>query len=162
MLSLDSIRWQVVQLATQRHRNGVQLRCAPFKLLVSMLRHCQEHEWAVNRRLLTWVSYKEVEQDTGLSPGTIGYARQQLVACGLVAPVDGMHKRGGADPTAVYEIFVRIMPSPGQKAAAEHVSKHRDRSRTANAGRRTRLSVEERAEILDHVLEQLNGHAWRG
>jgi hypothetical protein len=162
MLSLDAARWLVVVKATERHPSRIELRSAAFHLLVAMLRSCQEREWMDNHRLICWPTLREIVQATGMGEGSIGWARAQLTAVGLIARIDGMHKRGGADPTAAYRIYTELARSPAQQAAAERVSKGRKRTRDANAERRTHLSVKERAEILDRVLERLDGQGRRG
>jgi hypothetical protein len=161
MLSLDAIRWHVICTATQRRPSRIELRSAAFHLLVAMLCHCQEYEWVVNHRHICWPTLREIVPVTDMGEGSIGWAREQLVAVGLVTRIDDLYKRAGADPVAAYRIHTEITHSPAQQAAAERITRERKRTRDANAERGTHLSVKKRAEILDRMLEQLNGHAWQ-
>jgi hypothetical protein len=153
---LDSIRWQIVCRATQKH-HGIQLRSAAFRLLVSMLSHVEEPEWQHSGRLVSWPSGRQIERDTGLREGSIGHARQQLIGCGLILPLSGAHKKGGCDPIAAYQIFTEVTRSPLQEEAARHVARLQHRGKDWGARRRAQLDQKQKAEVLDELVRRLNG-----
>ena len=59
-----------------------------------------------------------------------------------------MHKRGGPDPVACYQIFQRITRSPEQQQMAEHRAELRKKHRVYQADHRAALAA-------------LNGHVYR-
>jgi hypothetical protein len=127
---LDVVKWQVIRLATLRRApDGTRLRASALRLLTCMLSHIQEQEWLDNHRLVTWPSYAEITKETALSKGSIGPARQELIAIGLITPLAGAHKRGGDDPIAAYVIHTRITRSPEQERMALHRRKLKRRYR---------------------------------
>jgi hypothetical protein len=129
-LLLDVVRWEVLKIATLRRApDGTRLRASAIRLLTAMLAHVQEQEWHDRRRLVTWPCYRELTRETALSKGSIGPARQELIAFGLIAPLAGAHKRGGCDPVAAYLIHTKIIRSPEQQQMAEHRAKVRRKHR---------------------------------
>jgi hypothetical protein len=110
---LDVARWEVIKLAALRSApDGTRLRVCALRLLTSMLAHAREQDWVDDRELITWPSYAELTKKTALSKGSIGPARQELIAAGLILPLAGAHKRGGDDPVAAYRIHTKIVHSP--------------------------------------------------
>jgi hypothetical protein len=81
-----------------------------------MLAHAREQDWQDDQQLITWPSYAELTKETALYRGSIGPARQELIAAGLILPLAGAHKRGGDDPIAAYKIHTTIIRSPDQRA----------------------------------------------
>jgi hypothetical protein len=88
------------------------------------------------------------DEETALSKGSIGPARQEFIAAGLILPLAGAHKRGGDDPIAAYRIFTSITRSPEQTRMAEHRHELRKRHCQHKEDRRAALAM-------------LNGHVYR-
>jgi hypothetical protein len=65
--------------------------------------------------------------ETALSKGSIGPARQKLVAAGFAVRLVGAHKRGGPDPVAAYQIHTRITASDEQREMQQHLAQQRRR-----------------------------------
>ena len=102
LMLLDATRWEIVKLAALRCTpDGTRLRASAFRLLVAMLAAAEERVWADERRLYTWPCYAQLTRQTALSKGSIGPARQDLSAAGLILRLAGAHKLGGDDPIAV-------------------------------------------------------------
>jgi hypothetical protein len=119
-MHIDICRWEIVKLAALRCApDGTRLRASAMRLLIAMLAAAEEQAWLDEGRLYTWPYYAQLTRQTALSKGSIGPARQKLIAFGLIAPMAG-HKRGGCDPIASYEIFRQITRSPEQQQMAAH------------------------------------------
>jgi hypothetical protein len=153
---LDTARWSIIKLACHKH-HGVQLRSAAFRLLTALLLDIEEAEWARNQRLVAWPTLKRIQKVAGLGEGSIAAARAQLIACGLIVPLSGAHKRGGADPIAAYQIHLQPVRSPLQEEAARHVARLQHRGKEWSARRRAQLDARQRAAVLDELLQRLNG-----
>jgi hypothetical protein len=159
IMLLNDARWNIICLAAQK-QHGIQLRSAPFRLLVSMLLHVEELEWARTGRLVSWPALRQIERDTGLREGSISHARQQLIGAGLITPLS-TYRRGGNSPLAAYQIHLQTVHSPFQEEAQRHVAKlqHRGRDWSANGGPSWTRSRRRAAALVVHGKGCRDGEA---
>jgi hypothetical protein len=133
---LDIERWQILYLA-MRCRLGGQA----FRLLITMLRHVDPPSWEAKGTLVAWPSTREIELEAGLSSSSIWFAREELLAAGLLSKAPG-HQQGGCDPIAIYKINRRVASTAEARATAK-ARRARQQSRTQQklAQERQRLAA---------------------
>jgi hypothetical protein len=141
---LDVERWHVLYLA-MRCRLGGQA----FRLLITMLRHVDSTSWETKGTLVAWPSTKEINLEAGLSSSSIHFARQELLAAGLLSKHPG-HQQGGGDPIAIYKINRKVAGTAEARVAAK-ARRLRQQSRTQQKRASERLR-----------LAAVNGHATVG
>jgi hypothetical protein len=135
---LDAQRWRTLQSA-MRLRLGGQA----FRLLVVMLRTAQRVPQSTHqqRGLLSWPSTAEIRAESGLSSSSVHFARQELIAAGILSRDPG-HRQNGCEPVAIYQI------NPIPKVTAEARSAAKARRRRQRSRTEQKRQSEARREIV--------------
>ena len=101
--------------------------------------------------MISWWSTKEITAESGLSSSSIHFAREELLAAGLISKAEG-RARGGCDPLAVYKIHRKVENTEEARAMAKARRERQQRGtqrKHASEARRRQGVLD--ASVSDHA-----------